>query len=482
MPSRTLERTAALIAITLGTTLTGVASAAGPVPPDSSVHSTSPAFTDGWGTSIAQGDGFIVVGAPNDDTSSLNAGSVSVIWLDPVTGAPTASVIEIPAGLSSGAAFGYRVGAYQNKFVVAAPAQDGAGGPVGAAYVYEVGLSTVVLEETLQPTFLLPSNLFAQDVDIHENRVIVGAPGGGLQGSGAVWVFDHSGGDDWSGGNELSPLSGDEGDGLGWAVAFDQNDKHRFAASAPFDNVGMTVEAGSIRIFEYDTMAASWNNVDTLDLSMMGAGAATFHLGNDLDFDGPNLIAGEFEYGPTGRAHLFHDAAPWSYGQTLSPDGSANVLKFGRAVSLHDDFAAVGAMHSDFGLALEGASYLYHDSTTGWNQTAELMSNGGTAGIMGAAVDLSENGLLVGAPGATETTAAPVICHGNVQFWSTDHTPGCASDADMDGDTDADDIASILAAWGPCADPAGCPEDVNDDGSIDMLDLIDLLLNWGSCF
>ena len=39
----------------------------------------------------------------------------------------------------------------------------------------------------------------------------------------------------------------------------------------------------------------------------------------------------------------------------------------------------------------------------------------------------------------------------------------------------------LLAAWGPCEDPAGCPTDLNGDGAVDLADLLLLLSGWGPC-
>jgi hypothetical protein len=453
----------------------------GPVGPDASMFSSMPGFTDGWGTSVAFGDGFIAVGSPSDDDINPNAGTVSVIWYDPATGAPTMSTIVAPAGLSSNAAFGNVVAVSGNRMVVSAPAQDSGMGPVGAVYIYDVGLSVVTLTEMLNPSTLSVSDLFGWDVDIQDDWVVVGAPGS-FGGAGSVWVFQNTGGDDWSSGQELFLPAADDGDGLGWAVALDQNDQNRFAASAPYVDVAATVDAGAIVIFEYDLSGGMWTPVDTLDQTMMPLGTVTTHLGNDLDFNDTTLIAGEF-MNALGQAHIFEDGAAWAHATLLEPAGSANILKFGWSVTVHDDLAAVGAMHADFGLPLEGAAYLYHTDGAGtWNQIAELQSNGGSAGALGSSVSLAADGLIVGASGATEPAAGPVIGHGNAQYWSTSQTPGCPSDVNMDGQSDVNDISDLLLAWGTCGDPAGCVEDVNNDGAIDVLDLIDLLSNWGSCF
>ena len=481
--SSTTSRTITIITSLL---IAATALGSGPVPPDESMISTSPGFADGWGTSVAFGDGFIVVGSPSDDDVNPNAGSVTVIWYDPATGAPTMSTIEAPGDLSADAAFGNVVAISGSRMVVAAPAQNTGMGPIGAVYIYDIGTSVVTLEETLQPSTLSIPDLFGYDVDIQDDRVVVGAPGTmGGNGSGCVWIFDLISGDDWSSGQQLFLPGGDEGDGLGWAVAIDQQDADRFAASAPWaDFAAPGDEAGMIAVFEYDPFALSWAPAATLNQTLMPMGINTLHLGNDLDFDGSNLIAGEFMYNAAiGRAHLFVEGAAWEHRQLLEAAGSATILKFGWSVTLRDQLAAVGAMHADFGLPLEGAAYLYHEDDGGtWNQIAELQSNGGTTSQLGSSVSLSANGLLVGASGASETAGLPVIGHGNVQYWNTSHTPGCASDVNMDGVADGDDISDLLSAWGTCGDPDGCTEDVNDDGEINMLDLLELLMNWGNCF
>jgi hypothetical protein len=54
-----------------------------------------------------------------------------------------------------------------------------------------------------------------------------------------------------------------------------------------------------------------------------------------------------------------------------------------------------------------------------------------------------------------------------------------ACDADLDGSGTVNglDLASLLAAWGPCG---GCPSDFNGSGTVDGLDLAQLLSAWGT--
>jgi serine protease AprX len=55
-------------------------------------------------------------------------------------------------------------------------------------------------------------------------------------------------------------------------------------------------------------------------------------------------------------------------------------------------------------------------------------------------------------------------------------------DLDLDGDVSAADLARLLAAWGPCADPdpltGACPADFDGDGSVGASDLARLLAAW----
>lgn len=54
----------------------------------------------------------------------------------------------------------------------------------------------------------------------------------------------------------------------------------------------------------------------------------------------------------------------------------------------------------------------------------------------------------------------------------------CAADLSGDGVVDGADLASVLAAWGPCDE---CVADLNGDGLVDGADLAQLLAAWGAC-
>ena len=58
-------------------------------------------------------------------------------------------------------------------------------------------------------------------------------------------------------------------------------------------------------------------------------------------------------------------------------------------------------------------------------------------------------------------------------------SPGCPADITGDGLVDGQDLARVLAFWGPCADE--CPQDLNGNGVVDGSDIAIMLGFWGSC-
>ena len=57
--------------------------------------------------------------------------------------------------------------------------------------------------------------------------------------------------------------------------------------------------------------------------------------------------------------------------------------------------------------------------------------------------------------------------------------PPCVGDITDDGVVDGQDLARVLAYWGPCDD--GCPEDLSGNGAVDGADISILLGFWGVC-
>jgi hypothetical protein len=450
--------------------------AAAAVASDEYIEPNSPGVGDSFGGSVDAGDTFFVVGAATDDDVATDAGSVTAYFPD-IYGPPL-SILEAPVSLVAGANFGATVAADGDTFIVAAPAQhDSFGSPVGAVYVYTVGSMTITLQAILQPSTIIPTDLFGQDVDIVGDTIVVGAPGSG-GGEGSVFVFNRVAGD-WSSGSEVFSNHGADGDGFGWAVSLDQNDESRMMVSAPWDS-DSSFESGRVYALEYSFSA--WVSTDEIDESDIGT--ATDRLGIELDFDGDHFAVGEPLNGD-GFIHIIGwdgSAGAWGLVETLQPATSANYGLFGESLSLDGELLAVGVRLCDLNGPLSGAGYLFRlVANADWEQLVEVEGDtNGMAYGLGQGVCVDQGIMIMGAPGATTITTSTV--QGGLVFgWDVRSTPGCPGDLEMTGVIDANDLMAFLLAWGTCTDPWGCPEDLDDDSEIGVLDLMLLLANWGGC-
>ena len=84
----------------------------------------------------------------------------------------------------------------------------------------------------------------------------------------------------------------------------------------------------------------------------------------------------------------------------------------------------------------------------------------------------------IGQPDAGDLSGGDFVLRGG--FWQLAADCGlCPTDTDSDGDTDAADLAELLADWGVV--PLGNCLDSDQDGDIDAADLAELLSAWGLC-
>jgi hypothetical protein len=58
-------------------------------------------------------------------------------------------------------------------------------------------------------------------------------------------------------------------------------------------------------------------------------------------------------------------------------------------------------------------------------------------------------------------------------------TCGCPADVNLDHEVGAEDLATVIGFWGPCAAP--CAADLDDNGVVDANDLAVVIGGWGAC-
>src|SRR5262249_34297787 len=183
-------------------------------------------FGDLFGSAVAIGHGWVVVGAPGGDVAIAPESVVSdaglVYVFQEQTGGgwalfqPLHSSNPFTSGLFGGSV---AIDDTANVIVIGAPGELGGGEePAGAAYVYELVDGQWVAQTVLAGTE--DGGQFGSGVDVDSGTVVVGAPGiTSGQGRGGAFVYDLNG-------NLIQQLPGQTGTGgvgIGGAVAIDGN-------------------------------------------------------------------------------------------------------------------------------------------------------------------------------------------------------------------------------------------------------------------
>jgi MYXO-CTERM domain-containing protein len=153
---------------------------------------------------------------------------------------------------------------------------------------------------------------------------------------------------------------------------------------------------------------------------MASDGASGDQLGESVAVDGDRAVIGahmDDDGGmQSGSAYVFErNGATWSQVAKLKASDAAANDRFGSAVAVQGDTIVVGALGNyDAG---GGAAYVFVKNGSSWVQQTILTSSDLNANWFGAALSLSGNSLLVGAP-ATQNIGAGYVFVWNGSTWS----------------------------------------------------------------
>lgn len=124
-------------------------------------------------------------------------------------------------------------------------------------------------------------------------------------------------------------------------------------------------------------------------------------FGSSVAVDGDTLVVGAPGDGGSGAAYVFKlGASGWTEQAYLKASNAQTGNQFGRSVSISGDTLVVGAPGENGGGTGAGAAYVFVRNGNTWSQHAFLKASNVEAGdVFGAAVSISENTVMVGAPG-----------------------------------------------------------------------------------
>lgn len=156
-----------------------------------------------------------------------------------------------------------------------------------------------------------------------------------------------------------------------------------------------TIEADAGAVVMFELVSGTWTERDILTASD-GAGGDKF--GESVAIDGGVLLVGAPVAGDAdqGAAYVFHeDGGTWTEAAILSSNTGLAGDRFGKAVAVRGDHAAVGAPSEGDGT---GALYLFQRDAETWPANGDFVPSDQTAEF-GAALAMNDEFLAVGSPG-----------------------------------------------------------------------------------
>jgi hypothetical protein len=295
-------------------------------------------------------------------------------------------------------------------------------GAHGSAYVFQKPKSG--WRDATETAKLTPADTnafqFGDSVAIAGRSAVVGATVSTVNGhamQGAAYAFVRAT-DRWTNMNETARLyagTGGENDFFGRSVAMTADTA---VVGAPGRNVaGNTPNRGAVYVFAAPSGPNTWANSGTPTATLIGSeGAEGDFLGFAVDISGPTIVAGamqdDFASSLTqGSAYVFErPQAGWSdvieSTKLIASDGApADRLGFSVAVTAKAILLGTGT-HDVDGATDQGAAYLYKKPVGGWASAAQrteskelTTADGAADDRFGASVEITSDGIAVGAPG-----------------------------------------------------------------------------------
>jgi hypothetical protein len=366
------------------------------------------AAEDRFGAAVDIDERLAIVGAPGDDDAGLNAGSVYVY-------ARTNSLFGFEAKLMpargiGGERFGTALDLDGDTLVIGAPDNEPGSLEAGSVFVFVRTGTSWMQEARLMPSDGSALDAFGRSVSLSGDTVMIGAPANDVgTASGKVYVFTRSRGI-WTEEASFAARDANAGDGFGASVSLDGD---RALIGAPRDS-DIAFQAGSAYV--YSRTGSAWSMDEKL-IDPAGSAGDLFGISVSLEDARNQLAIGspmDDDVATDSGAVLVYRlvAGAWTLIAKINEPGQGAGDQSGGAVRILDRFVASGALFDDEEALNAGKVWLFIDDGTSFHEEVLVASDATQGLFLGASFGLGGCWGIGGAPGeaaqGTHTGAAYV--------------------------------------------------------------------------
>lgn len=319
------------------------------------VQIPAPSTQSSFGTSIAIEGSLLVVGASTDDTFVENGGAVYVY--DLAADQPTIPVATIPNPRASAFdGFGQDIDLHENTLVVGANRERF----VGAAYIYDLASDSTEPLFTIDNPSPVVDDFFGSNVAVHDSMIVVAASSkdteaglNDIEDTGAVYLYEISGGE-LSAPVELGNPNPTESGRFGQTVEIDGNSI--LVGSSRDDS--LSNNAG--RVFVYDRTSVNFDSPDqTIDNPDVGNFDS---FGNSIVQNGEKIAVSGFNSdADQGRSVFVFDLNTGSMERLNHPSPNSQ-SRFGGTIAFNDSEILISDSVDGSVGSLQGAVFVYRES------------------------------------------------------------------------------------------------------------------------
>ena len=303
------------------------------------IQASDPEADDQFGFSVAVSDTRIVVGALYEDTTASNAGSA---YIFDINGNQLAKIQASDPEADD--QFGYSVAVSDTRIVVGSPYEDTGGASAGAAYIFDIDGNQIA---KIQASDAELGDIFGLSVAVSDTRIVVGAylEDTTANAAGSAYIFDING-------NQLAKIQASDAqadDYFGYSVAVSDT---RIVVGAYWEDTTAT-DAGSAYIFDI--------NGNQLAKIQASDPEAYDIFGYSVAVSDTRIVVGAYGEDATasgaGSAYIF-DINGNQLAKIQASDAEANDF-FGRLVAVSNTRIVVGAKNEDTGGSNAGSAYIF---------------------------------------------------------------------------------------------------------------------------